>query len=336
MRRWSVVVGALATAGIMIGLLAGPGRTEAQDKIVIKLGHHHNVGGIVDAYANKFAALMKQKTNGRVEVQVFPGAQLGQEGEAVEGVQLGTLQMTIGSSPFLDKYVKEMGTEQLPFLFDSWEHADRALNGPVGEELGKRLLAHSNVRLLSFIPFGFRDMFFRDKPVTNLKQFKGMKMRAPQAWIYIRMLELLGARPTTVTWGEFYTALQTGVVEGGESPPTAGADMKFYEVSKYWLDTNHMFASINHMVNKRFFDGLPKDVQAAILASAKEASAEIGRQARGIEDEAVKGMKARGIKYLDPEDREEWRKAVQPMYTEYVKERPGAQTIIEMIQKLRK
>jgi TRAP-type transport system periplasmic protein len=326
--------GMLAVAVATAFVLALPGgRATAQDKIVIKLGHHHNVGGIVDYYAKHFSKVMADKTRGRVDVQVFPGAQLGQEGEAVEGVHLGTLQMTIGSSPFLDKYVKEMGTEQLPYLFDSWEHADRALNGPVGEELGKRLLERSNVRLLSFFPFGFRDMFFRDKPVTALQQLKGMKMRAPQAVIYIRMFELLGARPTTVTWGEFYTALQTGLVEGGESPPSAGLDMKFNEVSKYWLDTNHMFASINHMVNKRFFDGLPKDVQTAVLAAARDTASEATRHARGQDAEAVKNLKAKGIQYLEPENRDEWRKAVQPFYAEYTKDRPGAKSIIELIQK---
>jgi tripartite ATP-independent transporter DctP family solute receptor len=327
---------ALAVLAALAVAVALPGSAAvAQDKIVVKLGHHHNVGGIVDNYAKRFGEILRQKTNGRAEVHVFAGAQLGQEGEAVEGIHLGTLQTTIGSSPFLDKYVKEMGTEQLPFLFESWEHADGALNGPVGEELTRRLLERSNVRLLSFIPIGFRDMFFRDKPVTNLKQLKGMKMRAPQAVIYIRMFELLGARPTTVTWGEFYTALQTGLVEGGESPPTGGVDMKFYEVSKYWLDTNHMFSSINHMVNKRFFDGLPKDVQTAFLAAAKEATADIGKQARQIDADAVKAMKGRGIQYLDPENREEWRKAVQPYHAEYIKERPGAKSIIEMIQKIK-
>jgi tripartite ATP-independent transporter DctP family solute receptor len=320
-------------AGAAPALFVSRAPVSAQDKLVMKLGHHHNVGGIVDNYAKHFSQVMAQKTNGRVDVQVFAGGQLGQEGEAVEGVHLGTLQMTIGSSPFLDKYVKEMGTEQLPYLFDSWEHADRALNGPVGEELTKRLLERSNVRLLSFFPFGFRDMFFRDKPVTSLKQLKGMKMRAPQAVIYIRMFELLGARPTTVTWGEFYTALQTGLVEGGEAPPTAGLDMKFNEVSKYWLDTNHMFASINHMVNKRFFDGLPRDVQVAVQGTAKETATEITRQARTLDAEAVKTLKAKGVQYLEPENREEWRKAVQPFYAEYTKDRPGAKSIIEMIQK---
>lgn len=335
MTRRRMLLAIAAAAGMLAFVVPGAPAC-AQDKIVIKLGHHHNVGGLVDNYAKHFSQVMAKKTNGRVDVQVFPGAQLGQEGEAVEGVHLGTLQMTIGSSPFLDKYVKEMGTEQLPYLFESWEHADRALNGSVGEELGKRLLERSNVRLLSFFPFGFRDMFFRDKPVTNLKQLKGMKMRAPQAVIYIRMFELLGARPTTVTWGEFYTALQTGLVEGGESPPTAGLDMKFNEVSKYWLDTNHMFASINHLVNKRFFEGLPKDVQTAVLAVAKETATEITKQARVLDAEAVKNLKTRGIQYLEPENREEWRTAVQPFYAEYTKDRPGAKSIIEMIQKLAK
>lgn len=333
MRRGGTFITLVVVAALLLGLSVLGSGAEAQEKIVIKLGHHHNVGGLVDAYANRFREVMAQKTKGRVDVQVFPGAQLGQEGEAVEGVHLGTLQMTIGSSPFLDKYVKEMGTEQLPYLFDSWEHADRTLNGPVGEELTKRLLERSNVRLLSFFPFGFRDMFFRDKPVTNLKQLKGMKMRAPQAVIYIRMFELLGARPTTVTWGEFYTALQTGLVEGGESPPSAGLDMKFNEVSKYWLDTNHMFASINHMINKRFYDGLPKDVQAAVLAAARETATDITKHARTLDGEAVKNLKGRGIQYLEPENREEWRMAVLPFYAEYTKDRPGAKSIIEMIQK---
>lgn len=321
-----------AVVAITVGVALPAGSTVAQDKIVIKLGHHHNVGGVVDYYAKHFSKLMAEKTKGRVDVQIFPGAQLGQEGEAVEGVHLGTLQMTIGSSPFLDKYVKEMGTEQLPYLFDSWEHADRALNGRVGEELTKRLLERSNVRLLSFFPFGFRDMFFRDKAITSLAQLKGMKMRAPQAVIYIRMFELLGARPTTVTWGEFYTALQTGLVEGGESPPSAGLDMKFNEVSKYWLDTNHMFASINHMVNKRFFDGLPKDVQIAVLAAARETATETTRYARAQDADAVKNLKAKGIQYLEPADRDAWKKAVQPFYDEYTKDRPGAKSIIELIQ----
>jgi len=194
------------------------------EKVVIKLGHHHTVGSQVDNFAKKFAELVAQKTNGQAEVQIFPAAQLGQEAEAVEGIHLGTLQMTIGSSPFLDKYSREQGIEQLPFIFDDWDHAQRCMKGPVAAELAKRLEQKSNVKALGWMSIGWRHMLFRDKVVDTLEGMKGLKMRSPQTDIYVKMFEALGSKPTTITWGEAYTALQTGVVDGMETPLQSGID----------------------------------------------------------------------------------------------------------------
>ena len=148
-RKFLAAIGAVG-AGAALGPLAAACSTAAPaaaptaapaaggssaQKVVIKLGHHHTVDSQVDKFAKKFAELVAQKTNGQAEVQIFPGAQLGQEAEAVEGVHLGTLQMTIGSSPFLDKYSREQGVEQLPFMFDDWDHAQRCMKGPVAAEL---------------------------------------------------------------------------------------------------------------------------------------------------------------------------------------------------------
>lgn len=306
-------------------------------KVVIKLGHHHLANGQVDNFAKKFGEILAQKTNGQAEVQIFPGAQLGQEGEAVEGIHLGSLQMTIGSSPFLDKYVREMGVEQLPFLFDDWDHAMRCLKGPVGEELTKRLLERSNVKALGWMSIGWRHMLFREKQVDSLEGMKGLKMRAPQSWIYVKMFESLGSKPTTITWGEAYTALQTGVVDGMETPLQSGIDMKFAEVAKHWLLTSHMFSSITHMVNKNFFNGLPANVQKAIVEASKEAID--WNDKKTIEDEktAVDVLKSKyGNTFRDPKDREAFRKAVQPMYQEFAKDRPGATSIIDLINAQRK
>ncbi len=353
-RRFLTVLGAVG-AGATLGPLAaacssaapaaaptaapkaGGAAAAPAQKVVIKLGHHHLANGQVDNFAKKFAELVAQKTNGQAEVQVFPGAQLGQEGEAVEGIHLGTLQMTIGSSPFLDKYSREQGVEQLPFLFDDWDHAQRAMKGPVAAELAKRLYEKSNVKALGWMSIGWRHMLFRDKVVDSLEGMKGMKMRSPQTETYVKMFESLGAKPTTITWGEAYTALQTGVVEGMETPLQSGIDMKFAEVAKHWLLTGHMFSSITHMVNKNFFNGLPANVQKAIEDASKEAIEWSDQITIKDEQTAIDTLKSKyGNTFREPKDKEAFRKAVLPMQEAFAKDRPGAKDILDMVNSLRK
>lgn len=304
--------------------------------LVIKLAHHHNVAGLVDQTANKFAELVKEKGKGEIEIQVFPAAQLGQEREEIDGVHMGTINMAIVSPGLIDKYQKVMGIESLPFVFDNWDHADGCLYGPVGEKIKELLLKTSNIRILAWLHFGFREMMFRKKVITSLDQFKGLKMRSPEAWAWIRMFELLGAKPTPVTWGEVYTAMQMGVADGLESPPLAALDMKFDEVTKSMSLTHHMFATMVIAIHEKLYRGL-SDNQKNIIEQCAIEAGKHGTNviARPGEEKAIKTLIERGLTVTDVKDKEEWRKAVKPMHEEFAKQRPGAKELFEMIERLR-
>lgn len=342
--RRGFVVGA---AGLALGAVpaisfleacgqAAPGAstsTASGPPVTIRLGHHHPPGGQIDVYAQAFASLVNKKTNGQATVQVFPGAQLGAEADAVKGVAQGTLQMTVGSSPFLVDYVKEMGTEQLPFLFDSWDQAIHLFEGPLAAEINKRIEAGSNVKGLAWLTFGWRDMYFKAGAVTDIAGMKGLKMRAPAIDFYVKMFEALGSKPTTITFSEIYTALQSGVVAGLENPLQVVVDNKFYEVCKYCTTSQHMFGTITHWVNKQYYAGLPANVQKAVTDAAKEAVHTSNIQYRKDEVGATDKLKGFGVTFNDLKDRPAWKAAMQPVIQNWVSTKPGAQGLIDIINK---
>jgi len=331
-RRGIVVLGAALALGC---ILFSPVGVWAADQLVIKFGHHHAVGGQEDLYAHKFADLVSQKSNGSVTVEVLPGSQLGQEGEAAEGIHLGSLQTTVASSPFLNKYVKEMGVDYLPFIWESWGHAANALNGKAGEEMNRRLLAaKSNVRILAWHQIGFRSMLFVNRKVDSLEGLKGLKMRSPENWIFISMFRALDAKPTPITWGEVYAALQAGVVDGMETPYQAGIDMKFVEVAKDWMETEHMFSNMPHLVNERWYSSLPPETQKILSDSAQEAAVWISAKAKQDETDVKERLKTMGCTFAKV-DKKPFRDRMKPVYEEFVKRAPQGQSLLDLIAQAR-
>ncbi len=327
-KLWMVIVG-------MVLILWFDGWAVAGEKVVIKLGHHHAPGGVVDQTANKFKDVIRAKSGGTIEVQVFPGAQLGQEMEAIDGVHLGTVDMSIVSPSLMGKYHPAMGLDALPYLFDDWKHVDRALNGPVGAKMAELMLKRSNIRILRFLHLGFRDMLFVEKKIESADQMRGLKMRSPEAWAWIRMYELLGSKPTPITWGEVYSALQTKVVEGVDAPPQMFLDMKFFEVSKHLLKTNSMFAVLTMVVNDKFYQRLPGASRKVLGDSAVEAVDHINwNVANPAEQAAYQKLKERGITVSET-DRKAWRTRVLSQHEEFVKQKgPEAKELLDMVYKL--
>lgn len=319
----------------------GSGQTDTVDNdgdshkesIVIKLGHHHNVDGVVDMYCKKFAELAAEKSGGQIRVDVYPGAQLGQEFEAAEGILMGTQQMSGVSTTAYNNLVKGFGIDMLPFMFDSYELIDRVFaHSPVGEDLENRLLKQ-NGRILGWIALGSRHMIFTDKNVKAVDEMRGMKMRSPESDLFVGMFNALGCRPTPITWGEAYTAMQTSVVDGMESPTTSMMDMKFYEVSKYCLLTNHMWGTFNLVINEDYFQSLPKDIQEIIVESGKEASVYGNKVSEEEEERAIDYLEEKGMIFneVSPEDAEKMRKAIEPVIDKWGKDHDAT----ELIQLLR-
>jgi tripartite ATP-independent transporter DctP family solute receptor len=315
------VVGAFALAA-----------TPAAAQTTLRLAHHHAVGGTVDQAATRFAELVNAKTKGALQIKVFPAAQLGQEREAYGLANTGVVDLSITSLGILDQVYPPINVTSLPFVFRDWDHIYKLYNGEFGAALRDGIKQRTSTQLLGYIHLGFRDMLFRGAPVRDAAAMKGLKMRAPEAALWFRMFEALGAKPTPVTWGEVYSAMQTGVADGLESPAMAALDMKFNEVTKSVVRTRHMFASMGIFASSVKLARLPKDQQEALFAAGQEAGDWINRTvAEPGEASAYKKMTDLGMQVVDPANPEDWSKPMQVMWTDLTSKTAGSEKLLKMI-----
>ena len=246
--------------------------TRTDETIVLKLAHHNPIDGAYDVSIKHFANLVNQKTDGKVVIDIYPAAQLGGERDVLEGLKLGTIDMTLNTSALIMNLTPEFGLLDLPFLFEDYEHARAGLEGEGGQMLADKLLEDHGIRMLASWCSGFRVMLTTHKEIKTLEDFKGLKMRAPETPVYIDMFVALGANPTPIPFGEVYTALQTGVVEGVEVAAEPIYTSKFHEVGKYITRTNHIFSTMCPLINEAKFQSLSPDIQEAILEAMVEAT----------------------------------------------------------------
>lgn len=306
-----------------------------ENKIIIKLGHHHTLGSIADQAARKLSEIVKEKSNGNVEIDIYPGAQLGQETEACEGILMGTLQMTIVSPSFYDTTVKGFGVDVLPFMYKDIDQINMVLNeSSVGKELDKRFIEKGG-RILGWYSEGFREMIFREKEIKTFEELKGLKMRSPENEIWIEMFRALGCGPTPITWGECYTALRAGITDGMESPLSNVEEMKFDEAIKYCLLTHHMMGEMILVINEKFYQGLPEDIQKIIIEAGHEAADYATQLAREIDKAAIGRLEEKGIKFneVSEEDSVKFKEALTPVVDKWAKDH-DCTDIVEDIRKL--
>lgn len=317
----------IALAGI-VTLAAWLSPAAAQS---LRLAHHHAVGGTVDLTANKFAEIVNARSKGVLTIKVFPAAQLGQEREAYGLCNTGVVDLSITSLGLLDQAYPPINVTSLPFVFRDWPHVYKLYNGEFGAALRDGVRKQTNTQLLGFIHLGFRDMLFRGDPIRNASGMKGVKMRSPEVLVWFRMFEALGARPTPVTWGEVYSAMQTGIAEGLEAPAMTVLDNKLNEVVKSLVRTQHMFASMGIFGSSVKLARLSKDQQDLLLAAAREATEWSNKISQSAEAEAYKRMVALGMQIAEPMNIEEWSRPMQPVWREMTAKIAGSDRLLKMI-----
>ncbi len=323
-----------ALTASVVGGLFGMLVPTAVAQTELRLAHHHAVGGVVDNTAKKVAELVKQKTSGKLSVRVFPAAQLGQEYEAFDLLNQGAVDMTITGLALMDRYWPPARVISLPFVFRDWDHLERAFDGKFGTALKDGIKANSGAEILGMLALGFRDMLFRGDAITSVAGMNGLKMRSPEQPVWIRMFELLGARPTPVTWGEVYTAMQTGVADGMDSDPGLALDMKFNEVTKAIVKTGHMISGMGIAVSQKSVAGLPADQQAALRSAGKEAAVWSNSTiSRPRQDKAYDELRAKGLKVVAADDPAEWAATVKPLWQESEKQAPGLEKLVDLLVK---
>jgi tripartite ATP-independent transporter DctP family solute receptor len=241
----------------------------AAPEFVLKLGHVANTEKPYAQAADKFAELVNNKTNGGVEVQVFPSSQLGNQRDMVEGLTFGTLDMTLTSTAVLGNFLPKMAIFDLPFIFRDTPHTYKALD-TVGMEMAKELEA-KGIKLLAFFENGVRHLTNSIRPVNRPEDMKGLKFRVMEQPVYIEMMKALGANPTPMAFGELFTALQQGTVDGQENPVSHIWTKRFFEVQKYISLTGQTYSAEPILMSMITWKKLPEKYQDAIIASADEA-----------------------------------------------------------------
>jgi tripartite ATP-independent transporter DctP family solute receptor len=277
--------------------------------------------------AEFFAERVKQMTKGEVEIQVYHSRQLGDARDNVENVRNGSIAFTSVSISNLSQVLPVMDAWSLPFIFKSDDHYWYVLNDPKAMEFMKQL-EPKGMKTLTWITSGARN-FFTQKPIRTPADMKGMKIRVMASPVMINTMKAMGASGVPTAWGELYTALQTGVVDGGENNHPSVISMKFYEVSKYYTIDEHMRIPDINIISTKVFDKLTKSQQAAVVRAGEEATAYMrgAWKVAEINDlEKIKGL----MKEVITVDKKPFIDAVAPLVNEEAK-KLGAESFIKYV-----
>jgi tripartite ATP-independent transporter DctP family solute receptor len=245
--------------------------TTGSGKVVtLRLGH---ITGESDAWhkgALKFAELVKAKSNGSVEVEIYPSSTLGNDRDLIEGMQLGSVDFALVAG-VLSNFYEPYSILELPYLFRDKEHLEKVLYGDVGEKLKKDLLDNAQVRGLDFWVRGPRELT-ANKKIEKVEDLKGLKIRVPEIPASIAAWKAMGASPTPMAFGEVYSSLQTGVIDAQENPFALIASNKIQEVQSHLMLTNHVFGYVLLTMSEITYQKLTPEQQKAVEEAAKEAT----------------------------------------------------------------
>jgi len=280
--------------------------------IVIKFSHVVANDTPKGQAANYFKKLAEERTKGRVKVEVYPNSQLYKDKEEMEALQMGAVQMLAPSlAKFAPLGLKEFEVFDLPFIFDDYAELHKVTQGPVGAKLLKKLETRGLMGL-AYWDNGFKVMS-ANKPLKAVTDMKGLKMRIQNSKVLDSQMRSVGAIPQMLAFSEVYQALQTGVVDGTENPPSNLYTQKMHEVQKYVTVSNHGYLGYAVLVNKKFWMGLPADIRTALESAMKDATVYANSVAKKDNDEALAAVKKSGrsqIIYLTAQERAAWKKAM--------------------------
>ena len=314
----------LTTLNTMAGLLTAIGlclslpTAQAQEKTVIKIGWTTS-DGAQDPYAigaRAFKAAVERDSKGTLEVQLYPNRQLGDERQMLEGMRFGTVDGGMITNAVIAQIEPAFSVNDLPFLYSSEEQAYKALDGALGAELSKRLAAKGIV-MLGYMEGGFRNMINNKRPVSVPADVQGVKYRVMQNPVFIDMINNMGGSAVPMAWGETFTAVQQGTIDGLEIPLAVIEANKYYEVTKFLSLTNHTYSMNGLTMSKRTLDKLKPEQRAAVMSAAKSATAEQRIAAGADAKKTLSTLEKNGMKINAVSDVAAFRKSVAPVYEKF-------------------
>ena len=313
-RREFVGMAAMAAAAASVGAGAS-----AQAKMVLKATDVHPTGYPTVAAVEAMGTKLEAATNGRISIQMFPSMQLGGEKEMIEQAQIGALQIARISVGPMGPLVPEMNVFNLPFMFRDAAHMEKVIDGPIGDELLKKLSDHPTANLigLCWMNSGTRNVYNSKRPIEKLDDLKGLKIRMMGNPLFVDTMNALGGNGVAMGFDQLINAMQTGVVDGAENNEPSYESGQHYRYARYYSLTGHLMIPELLVFSKRSFNAMSKDDQALVMKFSREAQQEQRKLWYERERESLDKLKAAGVQINDVPNKKAFQDAVKPVWDKY-------------------
>ena len=318
MKKARKVIAAALVGFLAMGMLAGCGGGKKDEgPVTLKLATTVNEQDSFQVAAEKFAALVNERTNGKYVIEIHPNGELGDEAALLESMSTGTLDMGIVTSgPFVN-FAPEMGVLDMPFLFGSSADAYTVLDGAVGQEL-LGTLENANLKGLAYAERGFRNVTNSERAIVTAADMEGLKLRVMENEVYDKTFKALKANATPMAWADALTALQNGTVAGQENPINVIYSYALWESNQSHATlTRHSYATAIITMSLEKFNALPEDVQKIFKEAAQEAAEYERAWCAENESAQLQAMKDNGMQVVENPDLDSFKAAVQPVYDAY-------------------
>lgn len=282
-------------AGCALAALMGTSALAAD--VTLKLGHLANEENIWHKSAVKFGEEVKALTEGRVEVEVYPNESLGKEIDVINGMQLGTADMTI-TGESLQNWAPKAALLALPYAYKSLDHMDQVASGEIGQQIEAEIIEKAGIRPLTYFARGPRNLS-ANREITTPDDLNGFKLRVPNVPVFVAAWQAIGANPTPMAFSEVFTSLQNGTIEGQENPLALFKSGGFYEVQKVVNKTEHVRSWIYLTISERSWEKLSEADQAAVMEAAKRTQAYERELFLADEQALVADLEGRGVKFVE-------------------------------------
>ncbi len=294
----------------------------AQSKLVLKASDVHPLGYPTVEAVIALGKKVEAASGGRISIQMYPSMQLGGEKEMIEQAQVGALAFARISVGPMGTLVPELNVFNLPFMFRDDDHMDKVIDGPIGNELLKKLSDHPTAGLigLCWMNAGTRNVYNSRKPIRSLGDVKGLKIRMMGNPVFVDTMNAMGGNGVAMGFDQLVNAMQTGVVDGAENNAPTYATGQHYRYARYFSLTGHLMIPEILVFSKKIWSALARDDQAMIARFAKDAQQEERVLWHDMEEKSVRQIEAAGVEIISIGDRESFRAAVQPVWERYGKQ----------------
>ncbi|GLS16118.1 periplasmic substrate-binding transporter [Hydrogenophaga electricum] len=302
----------LALGATLLGL-------SAQAQTVLKIGYSNALTSHYGMGAVAFCEEVDKGTQGRYKCQQYPNNALGGEREMIEAVQLGTQDLANVSTGALGNFVPEVKIVDIPFLFRDYDHARKVMDGPIGQDLLKKMTAKGIVGL-AWTENGFRHITNSKRAINSAEDARGLKLRTMENKVHMEGFKTFGVLPTPMAWPEVFTALQQGTVDGQENPIPVILSNKLSQVQKYLSLTNHVYSPAVLVLSPSVWNKLSDADKGVFQEAARKAAVVQRKKVNDDESVAVAELRKDGMQVVEKVNGESFRKAVAPAYAQFAKE----------------